>query len=73
MLNKIALCVAIVLGTGLTASAATRHLHVSHAPPSYYDVVPGSIGGACSPLHPPLCNNICPTDGSPCRINGDEW
>jgi hypothetical protein len=58
MLNKIALCVAIVLTTGFTASAATRHHRVSHVPPAYYNAVP---------------SNYCPTDGSPCRVDGDEW
>jgi hypothetical protein len=73
MPNKILLCVVIVLGSGVTAAAATRHLRVSHDPPAYYDIVPGSIGGACSPAHPSLCSNACPTNGSPCRINGDDW
>jgi hypothetical protein len=58
MLNKIALCVAIVLGTGFTASATTRHHRVSHVPQQYYNAVPG---------------DYCPTDGTPCRINGDDW
>lgn len=73
MLNKIALCVAIVLSTGFTASAATRRLGVSHVPPAYYDAVPGGMGGTCSPVHPPLCSNICPTNGAPCRIDSDQW
>jgi hypothetical protein len=73
MLNKIGLCVAIVLVSGFTASAATRHLRASHDSPAYYDVIPGGLGDGCSPAHPSLCSNACPTDGSPCRVNGDEW
>jgi hypothetical protein len=66
MLNKIALCVAIVLGTGSAASAAARHYTFTPAPSPYY-AVPGS--GTCSAVHPPFCSNVC--DGSPCHVNGD--
>jgi hypothetical protein len=63
MLNKIALCVALVLSTGFTASAATRHYRVGHVPPQYYNAVPSNA----------VPSNYCPTDGTPCRINRDEW
>ena len=73
MLNGIALCVgvAIVLGIGSAASAAARHYRISHVAPAYYNVVPDGLGGGCSPVHPPLCSYICPTDGSPCHVNPD--
>lgn len=71
-LKKIALCVAIILGTGAAAAAAAPYHRISHVAPTYYNMVPDSLGGnGCSPVHPPLCSNICPTDGSPCHINGD--
>jgi len=63
MLNRIALCVALVLGTVFTASAATNH-RVSHIPPRYYNAAPSNSA---------VPSNFCPTDGTPCRINRDEW
>lgn len=64
---KIALAAAIVLGTAVSASAATR-LHRAHLQPPLYDV----LGGAtCSPVHPPFCSNIC-TGSGPCAPP-DSW
>lgn len=66
--RKIALCVAIVLGTGCAASAATRHHGVSHGHPANHNAVSTDSGHSC----PPTCSNFCPSTG-PCRINSDEW
>jgi hypothetical protein len=73
MLRKlaVALSAAIVLGTALPASAATKHHRVGHRDPAIYNVVPGSIGGGCSPTGVPLCNNICSGSG-PCAPP-DHW
>jgi hypothetical protein len=64
MLNRIALCVALILSTTFTASAATRHHRVSHVPPQYYNAVPSNSA---------VPSNFCPTNGAPCRVDGDEW
>jgi hypothetical protein len=73
---KIALSAAIVLSTAFPASAATKHHRVTHvypgvthAPPAIYNMDPGN--GSCSPIHPPLCSNIC-TGPGPCAAP-DGW
>jgi hypothetical protein len=64
--TKVALSAAIVLSTAFSASAATKHRHVTRVHPEIYNTVPDSIGaGACSPTHAPFCNNIC-TGPGPC-------
>jgi hypothetical protein len=59
---KVALSAAIVLATAFSASAATKHHRVSRAHAGLYDTVPS---GGCSPVHAPLCSNIC-TGSGPC-------
>jgi hypothetical protein len=69
---EIALSAAIVLGTALTASASTKDHAVSHVHHrAIYNTVPDTTGGGCSPIHPPLCNNICSGTG-PCGPP-DSW
>jgi hypothetical protein len=66
--TKAALAAAIVLGTALPALAATKARRVAHLQPPIYDMVPGAT---CSPVHPPLCSNIC-TGSGPCAPP-DSW
>jgi hypothetical protein len=68
---KIALSIAIVLCTAFPASAAIRHPRVTRVPSQAYDVVPDHNSGDCSPVHPPLCSNIC-TGPGPCA-GPDSW
>jgi hypothetical protein len=67
--TKVTLSAAIVLCTALPASAATRHYRVARIDPGLYDSDPGN--GDCSPVHPPLCSNIC-TGPGPCAPP-DGW
>ena len=71
MFSKItvALSAAIVLSAAIPASAATRHVRVTHGYGKIYDLAPGN--GGCSPSHPPLCSNICSGSG-PCAPP-DSW
>jgi hypothetical protein len=69
--TKAVLCAAIVLGAAFPASAATRHHRVSHVPRAIYNTVPDVGSGTCSPIHPPLCSNIC-TGPGPCAAP-DGW
>jgi hypothetical protein len=69
--TKIALAAAMVLSTGLSASAATQHRRVTHNRPPTYDVAPDHGSGDCSPVHPPFCSNIC-TGSGPCAPP-DSW
>jgi hypothetical protein len=69
--TEIALAAAIVLGTALPASAATKHHRVTYGPLRTYDVAPDHGSGDCSPVHPPFCSNIC-TGGGPCAPP-DSW
>ena len=69
--TKIALSAAIVLSTAFPASAATKHHRVTHVHPAIYNTVPDTAGGGCSPIHPPLCSNIC-TGRGPCAPP-DSW
>jgi hypothetical protein len=66
--TKVALAAAIVLSATLSASAATKYRRVAHVDPPLYDVIPGAT---CSPVHPPLCSNIC-TGPGPCAPP-DSW
>ncbi len=67
--TKVALSAAIVISTAFPALAATKHHRVTHAPPAIYNMDPGN--GSCSPIHPPLCSNIC-TGPGPCAPP-DSW
>lgn len=69
--RTIALSAAIVLCIALPASAAARHHHVTRVNPEIYNVAPDSTGASCSPVHPPLCSNICSGAG-PCAPP-DSW
>ena len=69
---EIALSAAIILGTALTASASTKDHAVSHVHQRpIYNRAPDTAGGGCSPIHPPLCSNICSGTG-PCA-EGDDY
>jgi len=67
MLSKaiVVLSAAIVLSAAFPASATTKHRHVNRFHSEIYNTIPDGIGGACSPTHPPFCNNIC-TGSGPC-------
>lgn len=66
--TTIALAATIVLGATFSATAATRLHRVAHLQPGIYDMLPGAT---CSPIHPPLCSNIC-TGPGPCAPP-DSW
>jgi hypothetical protein len=71
---KVALSAAIALSTVFPASAATRHsmpYRVTRVDPQIYNVAGNTAGGGCSPVHPPLCSNIC-TGSGPCAPP-DSW
>lgn len=68
--TKVALSVAIVLSGAFPASAA-KHLRVSHVRPAIHVVVHDTVGSSCSPIHAPLCTNIC-TGPGPCAPP-DGW
>jgi len=59
------LSAAIFLSPAFPASAGTNHHHMTRFHSKIYNSVPDAIGGACSPTHPPFCNNIC-TGSGPC-------
>jgi hypothetical protein len=65
---EVALAAAFVLSTALSASAATKHHRLTPGGLALYDMVPGAT---CSPVHPPLCSNIC-TGSGPCAPP-DSW
>jgi hypothetical protein len=68
--TQIALFAAIVvLGVGFPASAAPKHHRVSDVHPTFRDILPAD--SRCSPIHPPLCSNICSESG-PCAPP-DHW
>jgi hypothetical protein len=69
--TKIVLSAAIVLGTAFPASAATEHRRVTPIHRAIYDYAPDAGSGLCSPIHPPLCSNIC-TGSGPCAPP-DSW
>jgi hypothetical protein len=69
--TTLALSAAIILGTALSASAATKHHRGTDAHAALYDMAPGGGGGGCSPTHAPFCSNIC-TGSGPCAPP-DTW
>jgi hypothetical protein len=71
--TTIALAAAIVLGTALTASAATVHQRASHANSAIYNTVVGNSGGSCSPSGGPSCSTACLPSGPPCKTTPDGW
>ena len=60
-MTKIALAAAIVLGTVVTASAATAHHRAVRGHAAIYNVAPAIISDACRPV------------GPPCRTHPDGW
>jgi hypothetical protein len=67
--TTVALSAAIIFSTAtVPASAATKHHRVTHTNSAIY-MSPGD--GTCSPIHPPLCSNICSGAG-PCAPP-DSW
>jgi hypothetical protein len=63
----LALIVAIVLGVGLSASAATKHHSASHVHPTIYN----SESGGCTASGGPACSSAC-TGSGPCAPP-DRW
>jgi|SRR5580704_7198945 hypothetical protein len=77
-----ALAAAIVLGTALTASAATLHRGTGHADPATYNtgvpIATGNAGGTittgyCPPSGGPSCSTACLPSGPPCKPGHDTW
>jgi hypothetical protein len=72
--TKVVLLAAIVLSVDFPACfpawAATKHHRASRVDPRVYNAVPNT-SGECSPVHPPLCSNIC-TGSGPCAPP-DGW
>jgi hypothetical protein len=69
-MTKVALSAAIVLSAALPASAA-KHLRVGHGHPAIHVMVRDTVSSTCSPIHAPLCSNIC-TGPGPCAPP-DGW
>ena len=75
--TTIALAAAIVLGTALTASAATVHQRASYADPGG-TIATGNTGGTittgyCPPSGGPSCSTACLPSGPPCKPGHDTW
>jgi hypothetical protein len=68
---KIALAAAIVLGTAVSASAATTHraTHVKRS--GIYNIVPDYK--SCPPSGGPSCSDACLPSGPPCKTEPDGW
>jgi hypothetical protein len=75
----IALAAAIVLGTAITASAATVHRRASDANPAMGGTIAtGNTGGTittgyCPPSGGPSCSTACLPSGPPCKPGHDTW
>jgi hypothetical protein len=75
----IALAAAIVLGTAITASAATVHRRAGDADPSTGGTIAtGNTGGTittgyCPPSGGPSCSTACLPSGPPCKPGHDTW
>ena len=78
--TPIALAAAIVLGTAVTASAAT--VHQRYANPATYNtggpIATGNTGGTittgyCPPSGGPSCSTACVPSGPPCKPGYDTW
>jgi len=80
--TTLALATAIVLGTALTASAATVHRRAGSADPAAYNtggpIATGNAGGTittgyCPPSGGPSCSTACLSSGLPCKPGHDTW
>ena len=77
--TTIALAAAIVLGTAVTASAATVHRRASDADPTMGGTIAtGNTGGTittgyCPPSGGPSCSTACLPSGPPCKPGHDTW
>ena len=78
----IALAAAIVLGTAITASAATAHRGAGHADPATNNtagpIATGNAGGTittgyCPPSGGSSCSTACLPSGPPCKPGHDTW
>jgi hypothetical protein len=69
--TTIALAAAIVLGTALTASAATVHRRASYANPATPNTGFGSP--SCPASGGPSCSTACLPSGPPCKLEHDGW
>jgi hypothetical protein len=78
----IALAATIVLGTAITASAATAHHRASYADPAPYNtggtIATGITGGTittgyCPPSGGSSCSTACLPSGPPCKPEHDGW
>ena len=67
----IALAAAIVLGTALTASAATADHRASYANPATNNTGFGT--NSCPPSGGPSCGTACLPSGPPCKLEHDGW
>ncbi len=75
--TTIALAAAMVLGTAVTASAATVHRRASDADPGG-TIATGNTGGTittgyCPPSGGPSCSTACLPSGPPCKPGHDTW
>jgi hypothetical protein len=70
---KIALSAVVVLGSALTASAATtpRASHIHHR--AIYNTVPDYNGNRCPVSGGPSCSDECLSSGPPCKTIPDGW
>ena len=68
---KVALTTSIVLGIAFPASAAIKNHRGTNADPTEYNALLETTGTGCSPIHTPLCSNIC-TERGPCAPP-DGW
>jgi len=76
--TTIALAAAIVLGTAITASAATVHRRAGYAEPPGGTIATGNTGGTittgyCPPSGGPSCSTACLPSGPPCKPGHDTW
>jgi hypothetical protein len=80
--TTIALAAAIVLGTAITAPAATVHRRAGDADPATYNtagpIATGNAGGTittgyCPPSGGPSCSTACLPSGLPCKPSHDTW
>jgi hypothetical protein len=71
--TTIALAAAIVLGTAVTASAATAQRRASDANPATYNTAGTITTGYCPPSGGPSCSTACLPSGPPCKPGHDTW
>jgi hypothetical protein len=75
--TTLALAAAFILGTAITASAATVHRRAGDADPGL-PIATGNAGGTittgyCPPSGGPSCSTACLPSGPPCKPSHDTW